>query len=1235
MILTPESRFLQANKNLKSHKSNRNHTNKFKKIDTNREVRRNSIKLALSPLGGKTNHYSEIKSMIAQAPQNNLRVDPHQIARHLELLNHKLGDTVFLRGFFPSDDPRKGARKADATTIESIAQTAEKFQNEGMGIYLVVNGGGQRDAEVETCRAIFYEHDNLSKELQLGLWETLGLPEPTFQVDTGGKSIHSYWVLNEPIDPTRWRSLQTDLLDFANADRSLKNPSRVMRLAGCYHLSAKGANPTSIVSESGARYNYEELRAIVPPKQKTPSPSPSLPLSKNMDDVPLLECIPKADRELVLGGAGEGERNTLGYKLACSLIGAERRLPDLGIAYTGTARELLNKYRFYCSPALDDSEAEQIWKSALASNPTATLTDDAILNCVRAWRRKQRVVPTLNGLSSSASDAKSSNGDGNVVRFPRQTLNTEALSLEIEALASGGGSRSQVRRELIRLSKFYEVQPSEIEKLYRERQIELDQVEDRLDLVARLPSLVESQNTRLNLSDFLWGDGGILAESMATVATEMPTAPEFLFTSFLPVAASRLGTGAQIVVKESGNFKQPAIFRTCLVAKSGDMKSPPQKAVIEPLEQLENEAREAYAEEMKDYEEEMSLWKKDGGEGEKPKQPICKRYILQNGSIESRIAIHSENPRGLLLYRDEWAAHLTGRNKFRQGKGDDEQNELTEFDGGQLIKDVVDASKRLHLAKTAISRIGTTQFSKLKELMGGHDDGVGEFGRWLFCVAACPPPYTNLEEDKPSTLTKLLKDLYRNLELMPAQEYFLSKEAKPFYQKYHNSLVDLAYSEQTPGIQIALPKLRSYFARFTLLLHCLNQALAGSVTKPATHIDDFTVLAATELCNYFLGQLRVIYALNSPQEELSGRVLYLKTWFHCKTNVTARQILRSLSQYKKSGKEDLQNDLQILLDAGYITQQVKGKTVNYSSVTGTVTGTVTGNKQAKSAESIDNNGVINPLKNELSLTVAGSVADLNLETEGISANFTPICHQKSDFSISEPVVFDISQPSIPSVTTDSDGSHTSIKESDNPNTCVENLITPVTDSDSSDTCPQSLVQGLLEVGDTCEKPGDSSDTCLVKSSNVVSKSESLGLGEWKVGDVANYCGENVSIYKIDVEDGSIMVRRQNGELVNVEKCELFHQGQDESTVPEAQVIVPPTSLLPDKGNVNNGIHVFQWKTGDKADYLGEKVSVFEVIAGDELVTVIRRNGEKFKAEKFLLFPFKSSDAEGGKLRQNE
>ncbi|MBW4597764.1 MAG: DUF3987 domain-containing protein [Brasilonema angustatum HA4187-MV1] len=534
---------------------------------------------------------------------------------------------------------------------------------------------------------------------------------------------------------------------------------------------------------------------------------------------------------------------------------------------------------------------------------------------------------------------------------------------------------------------------------------------DKTDLVAKLPQLFSAQNLRLNLADFLWGDGGNLAESMTDVAKSMPTAPEFLFTSFLPIAASRLGTAATIVIKPEGNYKQPSIIRTCIVGKSGDMKSPAQAAVIEPLEELETEARERYKQEFADYEQELHQWEKNGKKGKKPQEPVCKRYILQNGSIESRIAIHTENPRGLLVYRDEWSAHLTGRNKYRQGKGDDAENELTEFNGGQLIKDVAEASKRLHLAKTAVSRTGTTQFETLKKLMSDHEDSTGEFGRWLFCAAPCPPAYLDLKSTgKSNTLGKYLKQLYRDLEMMPQQEYHLSDNAKGYYSAYHNSLVELGYSEQTPGIQIALPKMRSYFARFTLILHCVNQVLTDNAAAPATLIDDFTVVAASKLCNYFLAQLRLIYALNSPQEGLSGKVLHLKNWLEGKKDVTARQITRGLRQYQKLSKGDLERDLQILLDFGYITQEVKGKTIIYSSVntsvnifSSSVNTSVNKTKNVETAESIALTELIQITKNEVSTSVNKVSTDSNVDTESVLTGFDP---NVSTFFVSPPELKD-------------------------------------------------------------------------------------------------------------------------------------------------------------------------------------------------------------------------------------
>jgi hypothetical protein len=217
---------------------------------------------------------------VAESAQTTRQINREQAQQQLAALGYTFsaGDTVYLRGFYHPTDPRKKkdkGRKETATSLDKLIAHATRFQNEGRGIYFVVNGGGQKDDDVSTGRAIFYEHDNLDKAAQIELWKNLGLPEPSLQIDTGGKSIHSYWVFDEPVAVEKWRSLQTDLLEFADADRSIKNPSRVMRLAGAWHTSG---NQSLIINNSGKRYTYDELREVIPEPKQPEAKQPKLQL---------------------------------------------------------------------------------------------------------------------------------------------------------------------------------------------------------------------------------------------------------------------------------------------------------------------------------------------------------------------------------------------------------------------------------------------------------------------------------------------------------------------------------------------------------------------------------------------------------------------------------------------------------------------------------------------------------------------------------------------------------------------------------------------------------------------------------------------------------------------------------------------------------------------------------------------------------------------------------------------
>ncbi|MBD2341643.1 hypothetical protein H6G64_32395 [Calothrix sp. FACHB-156] len=111
----------------------------------------------------------EFPKFAKKTPEKNSTINRSQVLNHLEALGYKLGaeDTVYLRSFYPNDDPRKAedkGRSAQVDDLEQLTKVANTWQREGKGVYFVVNGGGRADKDVTSCRAIFYEHDDLDKQ---------------------------------------------------------------------------------------------------------------------------------------------------------------------------------------------------------------------------------------------------------------------------------------------------------------------------------------------------------------------------------------------------------------------------------------------------------------------------------------------------------------------------------------------------------------------------------------------------------------------------------------------------------------------------------------------------------------------------------------------------------------------------------------------------------------------------------------------------------------------------------------------------------------------------------------------------------------------------------------------------------------------------------------------------------------------------------------------------------------
>ena len=188
-----------------------------------------------------------------------LIVDAATSHLHLDLL-HKKDTETRLRAI-----TYKGG---GLSTIKGNFKELPKFAeyNFNRGIYLVVNSGGDKAADINMCHAFYCEWDDRSKKEQLHIYKEKFLPEPTFMVDTGGKSIHCYWVLKSPVMTEVWKPIQIGLIDYCKADKNIKDSSRCMRLAGFYYVDATG-KPTvksEIINISGKEYSIEDIAQVLP-----------------------------------------------------------------------------------------------------------------------------------------------------------------------------------------------------------------------------------------------------------------------------------------------------------------------------------------------------------------------------------------------------------------------------------------------------------------------------------------------------------------------------------------------------------------------------------------------------------------------------------------------------------------------------------------------------------------------------------------------------------------------------------------------------------------------------------------------------------------------------------------------------------------------------------------------------------------------------------------------------------
>lgn len=325
-----------------------------------------------------------------------------------------------------------------------------------------------------------------------------------------------------------------------------------------------------------------------------------------------------------------------------------------------------------------------------------------------------------------------------------------------------------------------------------------------------------------------------------------------------------------------------------IVGPPGIQKTPATDEAMKYLRYLVSQALEKYKGEMLIYESELEIAKKS--DSIPPPKPICKRYIVNDSTVEAYGELSRENPNGLLIHRDELLGFL--RSMERQGREGDRTFYLETWNGnGHFAFDRIGRGTVI-VPCLCSSIFGTIQPGPLAEYIRKSGGGTGDDGfiqRFQLLVYPDPVPWRHVDRHPDSEARRCAHDVFARLDQLDAQSLgaiidedmqipFLrfAPDAQEFFNQWWGELeIDKLRAENiSPAIQAHLAKYRSLMPSLALLFHLIEcvspqgECQSGPVSLTAAKY-------AAAWCDFLELHMHRIYGGVAEDEEMK-RAIALK-----------------------------------------------------------------------------------------------------------------------------------------------------------------------------------------------------------------------------------------------------------------------------------------------------------------------------------------------------------------------
>jgi hypothetical protein len=343
--------------------------------------------------------------------------------------------------------------------------------------------------------------------------------------------------------------------------------------------------------------------------------------------------------------------------------------------------------------------------------------------------------------------------------------------------------------------------------------------------------------------------------------------PDFLGLPILAVAGGTIGRSVNLMLKT--NYFAGATLFVGDVGPPSDGKTPALMAVAAPVRAIDDELSLEHTKAV----EQWKLANTGTPKGSWSPAPKPRRIDIDDATMEVLPLILGDNPRGLIMIRDELTAFVLGMNQFKGGKGNDRSNALKIWSGDRIIKDRVNHENHVPIrcAHPSLTILGGLTPDMLGSLIDPRGRADGFIDRFLLAYPDPLPVADWTERGIPADVADDWRSLVARLWMRPLDvkngqpvphvAYLTVKGKARWEERYNEHSAEMNAVDFPPFLRGPWGKLREYAGRLTLILTLMHHAadpLADPLAVP--QVGGNRVDAAWKLIDYFKSHARRIHA---------------------------------------------------------------------------------------------------------------------------------------------------------------------------------------------------------------------------------------------------------------------------------------------------------------------------------------------------------------------------------------